>query len=30
MYRYENGALTNKPLWPRPMNQRAIDAMTRA
>jgi len=25
-YRYENGKLTNKPLWPWPMNQRIIDA----
>jgi len=27
MYRYENGKLTDKPLWPWPMNQRIIDAM---
>jgi hypothetical protein len=26
-YRYENGNLTDKPLWPWPMNQRIIDAM---
>jgi hypothetical protein len=26
-YSYENGTLTNKPLWPWPMNQRIIDAM---
>jgi hypothetical protein len=26
-YRYENGNLTHKPLWPWPMNQRIIDAM---
>jgi hypothetical protein len=26
-YRYENGQLTNKPLWPWPMEQRIIDAM---
>jgi hypothetical protein len=25
-YRYENGTLTNQPLWPWPMNQRIIDA----
>lgn len=27
MHRYENGKLTDKPLWPWPMNQRIIDAM---
>jgi len=27
VYRYENGKLTDKPLWPWPMNQRIIDAM---
>jgi len=27
MYRYEDGVLTDKPLWPWPMNQRIIDAM---
>jgi hypothetical protein len=27
MYRYENSKLTDKPLWPWPMNQRIIDAM---
>jgi hypothetical protein len=27
MFRYENGKLTDKPLWPWPMNQRIIDAM---
>jgi len=27
LYRYENGKLTDKPLWPWPMNQRIIDAM---
>jgi hypothetical protein len=26
--RYVNGSLTNQPLWPWPMNQRIIDAMT--
>lgn len=26
-YRYEDGKLTDKPLWPWPMNQRIIDAM---
>jgi hypothetical protein len=26
-YRYENRQLTNKPLWPWPMEQRIIDAM---
>jgi hypothetical protein len=25
-FRYHNGALTNQPLWPWPMNQRIIDA----
>jgi hypothetical protein len=28
--RYVNGALTNEPLWPWPMNQRIIDAMKAA
>ena len=27
LYRYENGKLTDRPLWPWPMNQRIIDAM---
>lgn len=27
-YRYEDGVLTNKPLWPWPMNRRILDAMT--
>jgi len=26
-HRYKDGALTNEPLWPWPMNQRIIDAM---
>jgi len=26
-YRYENGALSNVPLWPWPMNQRIIEAL---
>lgn len=26
-HRYENGVLTDQPLWPWPMNQRIIDAM---
>lgn len=26
-YRYENGVLTNEPLWPWPMEQRIVDAM---
>ncbi|WP_447979331.1 LEPR-XLL domain-containing protein [Candidatus Nitrospira bockiana] len=30
LYRYENGTLTNTPLWPWPMNQRIIDAMASA
>ena len=25
-YRYQNGTVTNEPLWPWPMNQRIIDA----
>ncbi|MDP6777577.1 MAG: hypothetical protein QGI83_12520, partial [Candidatus Latescibacteria bacterium] len=25
--RYQDGVLTDKPLWPWPMNQRIIDAM---
>jgi hypothetical protein len=29
-YRYQDGVLTNMPLWPWPMNQRIIDAMTEA
>jgi len=29
-YRYQNGTLTATPLWPWPMNQRIIDAMTDA
>lgn len=29
-YRYQNGTLTGTPLWPWPMNQRIIDAMTAA
>jgi hypothetical protein len=28
--RYVNGVLTDQPLWPWPMNQRIIDALTRA
>jgi hypothetical protein len=28
--RYNNGVLTNEPLWPWPMNQRIIDAMKSA
>jgi hypothetical protein len=27
LYRYENGKLTDRPLWPWPMNQRIIDAV---
>ena len=27
MDRYEDGVLTDKPLWPWPMNQRIINAM---
>jgi len=27
LYRYENGKLTDRPLWPWPMNQRILDAM---
>ncbi|RMF83095.1 MAG: hypothetical protein D6736_22110 [Nitrospinota bacterium] len=26
-YRYQDGVLTNEPLWPWPMNQRIIEAM---
>ena len=29
-YRYVNGVKTDEPLWPWPMNQRIIDAMTQA
>jgi hypothetical protein len=29
-HRYVDGVLTNQPLWPWPMNQRIIDAMTSA
>lgn len=29
-HRYENGVLTNKPLWPWPMEKRIWDAMTLA
>jgi hypothetical protein len=29
-YRYEKGNLTNKPLWPWPMNQRIRDAMVQS
>lgn len=28
MFRYVDGVRTNQPLWPWPMNQRIIDAMT--
>ena len=27
LYRYEDGKLTDRPLWPWPMNQRILDAM---
>lgn len=30
LYRCENGKLTDRPLWPWPMNQRIIDAMNLA
>ena len=29
-FRYKDGALTNEPLWPWPMNQRIIDAMAQS
>lgn len=29
-YRYQNGTLTNQPLWPWPMNQRIIDATAKS
>jgi hypothetical protein len=29
-FRYENGVLTSTPLWPWPMNQRIMEAMTSA
>jgi len=29
-YRYQNGARTTEPLWPWPMNQRILDAMSQS
>lgn len=29
-YQYENGQLTNKPLWPWPMNERIKQAMVQS
>jgi hypothetical protein len=29
-YRYQDGNLTNQPLWPWPMNQRIIDGLVQS